>query len=255
MSSMEGTIRNLYETWWPKTEAYSQAELGGNAKRQAYNLELVTERVPKGSVVCDIGGGWGAFAASCTLAGMKAILIDDFQDQGFFASADPRYEMVRQLAITVIARDAVRDGIDFADNSIDAFTSFDSMEHWHASPKKLFVQVMKALRPGGLFLLGVPNCTNLRKRLEMLIGRAEWSAMNDWYEQEVFRGHVREPNVQDLRYIGRELGLQNIEITGRNWQGYVQSGIVGRAAKLFDFPLRLRPSLCSDIYLIGRKAQ
>jgi SAM-dependent methyltransferase len=186
---------------------------------------------------------------------MKAILIDDFHDPAHFATSDPRYEMIRQLAITVIARDVIQDGIDFADSSIDAFTSFDSMEHWHASPKKLFMQMMKALRPGGLFLLGVPNCTNLRKRLESLIGRTEWSAMNDWYEQEAFRGHVREPNVQDLRYIGVELGLRNVEITGRNWQGYIQGGIVGRAAKVFDRPLRLRPSLCSDIYLIGRKAE
>jgi SAM-dependent methyltransferase len=184
---------------------------------------------------------------------MKAILIDDFRDQGFFAANDPRFEMHRQLGIKVISRDVIKDGIHFDDNSIDAFTSFDSMEHWHASPKKLFMEMMKALRPRGLFVLGVPNCVNLRKRIFMLIGRAQWSAMAEWYEKEMFRGHVREPSIQDLYYIAKDLGLQDIEITGRNWQGHIQSGTVGLATRVFDIPLRMWPSLCSDIYLIGRK--
>jgi hypothetical protein len=88
------------------------------------------------------------------------------------------------------------------------------MEHWHHSPKALFGQLMRALRPGGLFFLGVPNCVNLRKRLMVPLGRGKWSPMGDWYEQPVFRGHVREPDVDDLWYIARDLALVDAACSG-----------------------------------------
>jgi hypothetical protein len=66
---------------------------------------------------------------------------------------------------------------------------------------------------------------------------------------------VREPDVDDLRYIARDLGLRDAQVLGRNWMGY-RGGTRGRrlAAQLLDRPLRRRPQLCSDIYLIGRAA-
>ena len=39
----------------------------------------------------------------------------------------------------------------------DAITCFDSMEHWHASPKALFHQAVAKLKPGGLFIFHTPN--------------------------------------------------------------------------------------------------
>ena len=45
--------------------------------------------------------------------------------------------------------------------------------------------------------------------------------MAHWYEPELFRGHVREPDVDDLRYIARDMGLEDVvvakgaEVVGR----------------------------------------
>ena len=128
------------------------------------------------------------------------------------------------------------------------------MEHWHHSPKALFGHLMRALRPGGLFFLGVPNCVNLRKRITVPLGRGKWSTMADWYEPPRFRGHVREPDIDDLRYIARDLGLREVRIIGRNWLGYQSRRRWARAlVSIVDRPLQQRPSLCSDIYLLGRK--
>jgi len=69
------------------------------------------------------------------------------------------------------------------------------------SPKPVFAAVMRTLRPGGLFVLAGPNCANLRKRITLLLGRGKWGAMQDWYDAPRFRGHVREPDVEVLRYI------------------------------------------------------
>ena len=96
-------------------------------------------------------------------------------------------------------------------------TSFDSMEHWHHSPKRLFRQVSaQLLKPRGRFVLGVPNCINARKRLSVPLGIGKWSAIEDRYEEPEFRGHVREPDVADLRYIARDMGLKDVQIFGRN---------------------------------------
>lgn len=75
----------------------------------------------------------------------------------------------------------------------DAITSFDSMELWHHSPSKLFFEITSQLKPGGVFRLGVPNCVNLRKRLTVPLGFGKWSAMQDWYEEENFRGTCVNP--------------------------------------------------------------
>lgn len=239
----------VFTAWWP---GLSETERAAEIARHVFNVQLAILDVQPGAAICDIGGGWGSFSSICAGLGYRSILIDDFRDQGFFTRDDLRYQMQRHYGVQQVSRDVVAQGIDFAPNSIDVFTCFDSMEHWHNSPKRLFAQVVNALKPGGRFVLACPNCLNLRKRISTLLGTARWTAMHDWYEQEVFRGHVREPNLEDLLYIARDMGLVNTSIHGANFAGLLQPGL--RALTLAIDPLlRLRPSLCSDIYLVGHK--
>lgn len=151
-------------------------------------------------------------------------------------------------------RNVLEEGVADIAGTFDVITTFDSMEHWHHSPKKLFRQVMDKLKPGGWFVLGVPNCMNMRKRITTVAGVGKWSGMEEWYEQDRFRGHVREPDVDDLKYIAQDMQLQDCTIYGRNWLGYYsQKPIIRFLTMLMDYPLRLRPQLCSDIYLVARK--
>ena len=154
----------------------------------------------------------------------------------------------------MIERDVVEKGIDDIVGAFDIITTFDSMEHWHHSPKRLFHDVLKKLKADGVFVLSVPNCVNMRKRITVPLGIGKWSQMQDWYEADRFRGHVREPDVNDLMYIAKDMGSQMLKVLGRNWLGYYSTNSVIRLATRFmDYPLRVRPQLCSDIYLIGRK--
>jgi SAM-dependent methyltransferase len=224
-------------------------------ERFVFAISLVARACGPGARVVDVGGGWGTFSLGCATAGMKAAVIDDFRDPGFLDA--PTMSAMRALhaalGVDVQARDVVAEGLGLADGAADAICCFDSMEHWHASPKPLFRSIVRALRPGGLFVLATPNCVNLRKRITVPLGRGKWSAMADWYEADVFRGHVREPDVDDLRYIARDMGLRDVRIVGRNWAGYSSPrGIVRRVTPWVDHLLRLRPSLCADLYLIGR---
>jgi hypothetical protein len=113
---------------------------------------------------------------------------------------------------------------------------------------------MTAFKPNGLFIISGPNCVNLRKRITVPFGVGKWPQMRDWYEVDRFRSHVREPDVDDLRYIAADLSLRNVTILGRNWSGYRSRFHAARiATPLIDRILRFWPSFCSDIYLLGRK--
>jgi SAM-dependent methyltransferase len=222
--------------------------------RNAFHLSLISA-LPRRARICDVGGGLGLFSPGCAALGFDAVLVDDFKDAWHRAVAEGVFDRVhRPLGVEIITRDVISESLTFEPESIDAFTVFDTMEHWHSSPKRLFHKLVAALKPGGLFIIGGPNCVNLRKRITVPFGLGKWSQMQDWYEAERFRSHVREPDVADLRYIATDLGLENVRVIGRNWTGYRSRYRVARMiTPIVDRALRLRPSLCSDIYMLGRK--
>ncbi len=231
-----------------------QAEQLRDIPRIAFNIRLALNgRDPRGLAICDIGGGVGLFSPGCAALGMRVLLIDDFADPINKRLGNSSFVAHKKTGVSIESRDIIARGVVDIDDRFDIVTTFDSMEHWHNSPKALFGQVsLLLLKPGGRFVLGVPNSVNLRKRITVPFGSGKWSQMSDWYEEPVFRGHVREPDVDDLLYIARDMSLKEIQIVGRNWLGYMSRfGIVRRAAPIVDVPLRLFPKLCSDIYLTG----
>ncbi len=138
------------------------------------------------------GGESVYFRIGCAALGFSSVLIDDFSDKHHPIFRDSVLHLHESYGVRIIEKDVIGEGISFDADSFDVVTSFDSMEHWHHSPKQLFHQVKRILRPGGLFFLGVPNCINLRKRITIPLGVGSWSSMQDWYDRPVFRGHVRE---------------------------------------------------------------
>ncbi len=238
--------------------------------RVGFHLDMILKRTRSDVALCDIGSGLGLFPAACAQAGMRVTMMDDFAppfadeesaraapdapDAVNFSGVDEALAVHRSLGVKVEKRDPLAEGFGFPNDSLDLVTCIDSMEHWHRSPKRLFAEIVRALVPGGLFFLAVPNCVNLRKRITVPLGHGKWSQMAHWYEPDFFRGHVREPDVDDLKYIARDLGLVDVEILGANWAGHRHSRPFIRTLTRFIDPLlKLRPSLCSDLYLIGRK--
>jgi SAM-dependent methyltransferase len=227
--------------------------------RIAFNIGLVCPQDGGPSIssmsICDIGGGIGLFSVGCAAIGFKrVVLIDDFGDRINGDGGESILALHRKYGVDVRARDVIAEGLGDAGAGADVVTCFDSMEHWHHSPRRLFASVSQGLAPGGTFVLSGPNCVNLRKRIAVPLGRGKWSSMSEWYDADVFRAHVREPDVDDLRRIGRDMGLVDMRIIGRNWLGrHSPSPAVRAMTTLMDHPLRLRPSLCSDLYLVGRK--
>lgn len=237
--------------------------------RISFNAQLIVDRVGRDVSVCDIGSGVGMFGPACARLGMRATVMDDYDhpydDPAMAADLPEAPDAInvraqdvlglhRAAGVEIAQRDPLTEGFGFPAESLDVVTSFASMEHWHNSPKRLFAEVRKALVPGGLFILNAPNCASLASRIKVPLGLGKWSEMADWYEPARFRGHVREPDVADFRYIAKDMGLVDVEILGRNFMGQLSPRREIRlAAHILDRILRPWPTLCGDIYLIGRK--
>jgi SAM-dependent methyltransferase len=237
--------------------SYSSKLIDGQLRdvpRIAFNISLALNGAdPRAMSICDIGGGVGLFSTGCAALGMNALLVDDFADPINRRVGDSVFVVHKKYGVRILSRNVVTDGLADISERFDVVTTFDSMEHWHHSPKRLFQQVGKQLlKPGGRFVLSAQNCVNLRKRLSVPLGVGKWSSMEDWYQEPEFRGHVREPDIADLRYIARDMGLKDVQILGRNWLGYdSRFRFVRLGTWIADRPLRMFPSLCADLYMTG----
>lgn len=251
------TTTHIRETLVKLARQYPPAlveEQLSDVRRVAFHISLVISEKEPNRRICDLGGGIGLFSVGCAALGMSCVLADDFGDEVNQQYGDEQFALHKKLGVDIVGKDVISERLDFEPGSFDAFTCFDAMEHWHHSPKALFREIRRFLKPGGWFILGGPNCVNLRKRISAPLGIGKWSGMGDWYEKTTFRGHVREPDVDDLRYIAKDLKLRNVRILGRNWLGYHSAfKWVRIGTPVFDRALRLFPSLCSDIYLVGQR--
>jgi SAM-dependent methyltransferase len=254
---------NLFDILRGVASKYPQDFVAGQLRdipRIAFHISLAFDaaqhKPASDLVICDLGGGIGLFSVGCAAYGIKrAVLVDDFDDHINHLIGHSILDLHRSFGVEVFARDVIESGISDISGTFDIITSFDSIEHWHNSPKKLFHEVVEKLNPGGVFILGAPNCVNMRKRITVPFGIGKWSRFEEWYYEDKFRGHVREPDVNDLLHISTDMSLADIKIYGRNWLGnHSENRMIRLGTSIADFFLRLRPSFCSDIYLVGKKS-
>lgn len=252
---MKNHIPTLFDEVLESYPPRFQAMIRPNRSRLLWQLKTAVDKVPEGGSILDIGAGVVPFMLVLARMGYKTAIMDDFGDNTYpREEVDVVLRLFNEAGVQIIRGDAFEDPQNFPLKNMDMMTTHDSMEHWHNSPKTFFHVLWGRLNPNGLFWIGVPNCVNLRKRITVPLGYGKWSAMKNWYEEPIFRGHVREPDVGDLAYIARDLKASKFEIVGKNWLGYRHpKSWVRTITPLIDKPMQLRPSLCSDIYLFAWK--
>lgn len=230
-----------------------RALLEGSLERAAYHAELIlTARGGAPVRYCDVGSGIGVMHAACAVLGAEPTILDDFGDPMQGSAAEAALNLLRSCGVRVISADALNDPFPCEGETLDAVTSFDCVEHLPRSPRGLLHSMVRALKPGGLFLLSAPNCVDVHKRVTVPLGYGSWSTFESWYEQEVFRSHVREPSIRDLRRIAADLKLDGVRVFGRNWSEGM-GGIGKRMVEAIDPVLRWMPFLCLSLYMSGRK--
>ncbi len=245
-------------------------ETGRLDARLMFYLQLLHEAglLSPGRHLLDLGCGTAAFGPVARALGMEVTVADDFAGGGGVDShaLEATHRLIdgwkNNLGMRVIQCDLLSQPLPLDSASVDVVTSINSLEHWHHSPKRLFREIARVLRPRGSLLLVTPNAANLRKRLFALIGKNIWDRLEWWYHDgdPVFRGHVREPIIADLKQIMEWNDFEVLGAYGRNFLGrysttlgFVPAGLLNSLVMLADRGLRLFPTLCSDIHVLGRK--
>ncbi len=222
-------------------------------------IEEISWIYTDGGTVIDLGGSNGFHASVCSVLGMRAICVDNFKVRGLGSAFDYFYEhdlqaekCSKNLGVEFIHTDLLSWEPPFQAGEVDVVMSFDNIEHLHHSPKKVYKNVVNVMKENGVMLIGAPNAVNLLKRIRLVFGKSCFATVEEWYEHDMFIGHVREPVIKDYLYISKDLGLAVDKIIGRNWLGYLKYGN-NVFIKSIDKILRLNPNLCSDIYLLAKK--
>ena len=107
-------------------------------------------KTQKTGTVLDIGCGTGYFLAEMKRSNWQTVGID------LNANAVQVAREVRQLEVHL---GKVEDS-DFAENSFDAITMWDTLEHIH-NPRRILTKVHHILKPGGYLLVKVPSFDSL----------------------------------------------------------------------------------------------
>ena len=240
-----------------------------NEDRLIFYLRLVHEAgaLGPGRHLLDLGAGLSAFGCMARLKGMDVTVVDDFGGGGG-VDRDDLTETRRMLeawktqwGIRVVEQDFIAKPLPLDSNSVDIVTCFHSLEHWHHSPKRLFREITRVLKPQGWIILATPNAANIRKRFYVLTGR-NTTVLDDWYHHgdPVFRGHVREPVLGELHQILKWNGFDVVASYGRNFIGRGSHALAFLPPRLLEIAaagsqslLRFFPTLCSDIHVMGRK--
>jgi SAM-dependent methyltransferase len=220
----------------------------------------------RGLHVTDLGGGTSWFIVVLAQMGLDATLVDDFWGGGHMEAAIYRQnelavlEQFEKLGVRIHSQDLISKPLPMADESQDVITCFHTLEHWHNSPKKLFGEIRRVLRPGGHVIFATPNVVNLRKRLYASAGKNPFANLDEWYQHEVFRGHVREPSIADLHKLYQWNGFEVLATYGRNFIGedsvalsFLPLPAVRLLARTGNKVLQAVPSFCSDIHVVGIK--
>jgi len=181
----------------------------------AYETIATTARrfLPRGASILDFGCGPCDKTAILQALGFECAGCDDLQE--------PWHEKPGQRdSILAFARDS---GIDFRLNNdsripfeagrFDMVMMHDVLEHIHDSPRELLNDLLEMTTPEGLLFVTVPNQVNIRKRVEVLLGRTNLTAYETFYWSDIpWRGHVREYVRDDLVKLADYLGLDVLEL-------------------------------------------
>jgi SAM-dependent methyltransferase len=223
-----------------------------------------------GTVCVDLGAGLSYFGLLASHLGIEVVLVDDFGGGGGVLRSQT--ELTRRIlgsfekcGLRIVSQDLLSAPLPFGNGTAGIVTSFHSIEHWHHSPRRLFQEVRRILQPGGILTIACPNSVNLRKRLAVLAGYSNLAPLEEWYVDgdPVFRGHVRELTVRELRLLAAWNQFSLVSVGGSNfigleapWLDSVSPAtrfLYRAAARIADPLMRAFPQFCSDIHIVGRK--
>lgn len=133
-------------------------EHDSNWLREGRALRLVERYVPEKEKrsILDCGASNGALLQELRQAGYIHLYASDFEN------------FLRDSSVAEFRKaDFNFEPLPFEDNSLDAITCFETIEHLE-NPMHFVREVARVLKPGGILIFSMPNIYNLYNRLDFL---------------------------------------------------------------------------------------
>ena len=215
-------------------------------------LHVQLTYVPNGRLI-DLGGGYSPTSAVLAQLGMDVTVVDTFASTKFYQqfSAQQLCDTLQSCGVKLVRAD-LREydpTTVFEPASVDSISCFETI--YYFNPRQLLDRCMRVLKPGGTLVVECTNAVSLLRRVRVLLGRTNINTFQDYFFDDV---HQRFWVKGDVEALSHYLKLSEFRLLGRNWSLYQSRKELPEAAlALADNGLRPFPTLCNDIYLIGKK--
>ena len=211
MTSVGETIQQV-SLQFPISGYMTTVKAGG-----AYSTiaETALKYLKPGATVLDFGCGPCDKTAILQALGFKCSAFDDLEEHWHKkpGQRDSILQFARDSGIDF--RLANGSAFPFEPGHFDMVMLHDVLEHIHDSPRELLNDLLELARPQGLLFITVPNQVNIKKRIEVVIGRTNLTAYETFYWSEIpWRGHIREYVRDDLVKLAAYLSLDVVELRG-----------------------------------------
>lgn len=156
----------------------------------------------------DIGGQIGAFALYASRVGFKATAVDLELFTKIYA------RILAEQGVDYPACDVGAEPLPFANDSFDAVTYLDVIEHHAFSPKRVLREIYRVLAPGGKLVVSTPNHASIYNRMFLALGRSVNDNFQQYFEgatDSVYPGHHREYTRSELRRALELTGFKVLE--------------------------------------------
>lgn len=158
------------------------------ARQRLSRIAVLLDKAPRDIHVVDVGCSRGQFVAAAIAAGYRAEGVEPA----------PRIaEAARTAGVPV--RTGLLEEQAFADNTFDALTLFEVIEHLR-TPLPLLAECRRVLKPGGILLISTANAASWTA--------AAMGAHWDYFDMERDGGHISFYNPRSIAQLAANAGFE-----------------------------------------------
>jgi 2-polyprenyl-3-methyl-5-hydroxy-6-metoxy-1,4-benzoquinol methylase len=201
----------------------------------------------------DFGSYFGNFSLLAKTLGFSVDAADNYSAYGnAFA---PFVSLLEESGISVVDIGEDRRGFSrLEQQSYDLITCMGVIEHIPHSPKDLLCRLDSLLKPGGLMILDTPNLGYLYTREKLQQGKSIFLPIQlQFHVDPPFEGHHREYTPDEVEWMLREIGHEQIELQMFNYSLYGLPRLTGQDLSRFRF-MQEHPSYREIIMSSSKKA-
>jgi 2-polyprenyl-3-methyl-5-hydroxy-6-metoxy-1,4-benzoquinol methylase len=154
----------------------------------------------------DVGAQIGSFALYASRVGFKVTAVDYDLFPKIYA------RILNDYGVEYVSCDVGKEPLPFADDSFEAVTYLDVIEHHAFSPKRVLREIHRVLAPGGMVVISTPNHASIYNRTLLMLGKSVNDNFNQYFEESAdyatYLGHHREYTRGELRRALELTGFQ-----------------------------------------------